>query len=217
MSPNKHSKQIVLVIGLATGISLLHFFTGQDRHHLHVFYRELYFLPLILAAFWFGLRGALATSFSITVLYLIYTLIQWQGFSSNDFEKLLEIGLFNIVAAVAGALRDREKKRENENLEAVVAMAGSVSHEINTPLYSALGTAQLLKKELDSDAQIYKDIQTILTSLQEIRRLTQKLSRINYIELKHYVGNSRIVDIEKSSQGDEFSPPICAGDKDNAR
>ena len=207
MSRHKQSKQIILLIALVAGISLLHIFTGQSLHHLHVFYRELYFLPLILAGFWFGLRSALATSFSITAVYFIYTLIQWQGFSPDDFNKLLEIGLFNIVATVAGTLRDREKKRENEKLEGIVAMAGAVSHEMNTPLFSALGTAQLLKKELVSETENYKDVQTIITSLQEMRRLIQKISRIDRLEMKDYVGNSRIIDIEKSSKESEFFGP----------
>ena len=200
MSSHKQSKQIILLIGLVAGISLLHFFTGQNRYHLHVFYRELYFLPLILAGFWFGLRGALATSFSITAVYFIYTLIQWQGFSPDDFDKLLEIGLFNIVAAAAGTLRDREKEREKERFEGIVSMAGGVSHEMNTPLFSALGTAQLLKEELDSKSETYKDVQTIITNLQEMRRLIKKIARIDRIEMKDYVGNSRIIDIEKSSK-----------------
>jgi len=207
VSRHKQSKQIILLIILVAGISCLHFFTGQSRHHLHVFYRELYFLPLILAGFWFGLRGALATSFSLTAVYFIYTLIQWQGFSPDDFNKLLEIGLFNIVAAVAGTLRDREKERENEKLEGILAMAGGVSHEMNTPLFSALGTAQLLEKEFDSETENYKDVQTILTNLQEMRRLIQKISIIDRIEMKDYVGNSRIIDFEKSSKENEFFSP----------
>jgi signal transduction histidine kinase len=210
VSRNTQTKQIILIIALAAGISLLHLFTAQSRHHLHVFYRELYFLPLILAAFWFGLRGALATSFSITAVYFIYTLILWQGFSPDDFDKLLEIGLFNIVATVAGTLRDREKQRENEKLEGIVAMAGGVSHEMNTPLFSALGTAQLLKDELDSETENYKDVQTILTNLQEMRRLIQKISEIDRIEMKDYVGNSHIIDFEKSSKENEFSNPTHA-------
>ena len=207
MSHNKRLKQIILLIALAAGISLLHLFSAQGRHHLHVFYRELYFLPLILAGFWFGLRGALATSFSITAVYFIYTLIQWQDFSPDDLDKLLEIGLFNIVATVAGTLRDREKEREDEKLEGIVAMAGGVSHEMNTPLFSALGTALLLKEELDCETENYKDVQTIIANLQEIRRLTQKISRIDRIEMKDYVGNSSIIDFEKSSKENEFSSP----------
>jgi signal transduction histidine kinase len=196
-----------------TGISLLHLFTKQSLYHLHVFYRELYFLPLILAGFWFGLRGALATAFSITAVYFIYTLIQWQGFSPDDFDKLLEIGLFNIVATVAGTLRDREKEREKEKLEGIVSMAGGVSHEMNTPLFSALGTAQLLKEELDSKSENYKDVQTIITNLQEMSWLIKKISRIDRIEMKDYVGNSRIIDIEKSSEQDGFSSLIHAEHK----
>jgi two-component system sensor histidine kinase HydH len=107
------SKKIILVVILVLGISFLHYFTQQARHHYHIFYRELYFLPLILAGFWFGLRGALIISFGITGLYLPYTLMHWQGFSPEDFDKIMEIMLFNIIAAILGTLRDREKMHKN--------------------------------------------------------------------------------------------------------
>jgi len=78
---------------------------------------------------------------------------------------------------------------------------------MNTPLFSALGTAQLLEKEFDSETENYKDVQTILTNLQEMRRLIQKISIIDRIEMKDYVGNSRIIDFEKSSKENEFFSP----------
>lgn len=200
MPPKEKSKQIFLLVLLVAGISFLHYFTQQSRHHYHIFYRELYFLPLILAGFWFGLRGALATSIATTAIYLPLTLIRWEGFSPEDFDKILEIGLFNIVAAVSGALRDREKAREKEKLEGIMAMAGSVAHEMNTPLFSALGTAQLLQEELESETENYDDLQTIIGSLKEMNRLIKKIARIDRIEIKDYVGSTRIMDIEKASK-----------------
>ncbi len=67
----KYSKpKIILVAILLIVISLLHYITRMQEVYYHIFYRELYFLPLILAGFWFGLKGGMATSFSITALYL---------------------------------------------------------------------------------------------------------------------------------------------------
>jgi K+-sensing histidine kinase KdpD len=37
------------------GITFLHYSTQMDRNLQHAFYRELYFLPIVLAGFWFGL------------------------------------------------------------------------------------------------------------------------------------------------------------------
>ena len=94
--------RIVLVATLVIVISVFHYFTGMKQVYYHIFYRELYFLPLILAGFWFGLRGGVITSLSITALYLPATLMNWEGFSPEDFDKIVEIVLFNIVAGGLG-------------------------------------------------------------------------------------------------------------------
>jgi hypothetical protein len=62
--------KFTLIVILVAGISLLHYVTDQSRYHYHVFYGELYFLPIVLAGLWFGLRGALPTSLGITAFYL---------------------------------------------------------------------------------------------------------------------------------------------------
>ena len=59
-----------IIVLLVSIISLLHYFTGMQLIYYHIFYRELYFLPLILAGFWFGLKGGIIASLSVTVLYL---------------------------------------------------------------------------------------------------------------------------------------------------
>ena len=74
---------------LVIGISLLHYLTDQSRYHYHVFYGELYFLPIVLAGLWFGLRGALAASLGITGCYLPFIYWHWHGFSPDDFDRML--------------------------------------------------------------------------------------------------------------------------------
>ena len=171
----------------------------------HIFYRELYFLPLILSAFWFGLRGSFIISLCVTVLYLPYTIFHWQSFSPNDLDRLLEILLFNIVANGLGFLRDREKTIEKEKRKAIMAMASTVAHEINTPLFSAIGTTQLMQDEFNPDSDPYNDLQLIIRNLKEIKQMVKKIAAIEKPEMKPYVGDSVIVDIEKSVNSDIFS------------
>lgn len=45
-----------LLAFLAAGITLLHYSTEQSSYYFRVFYGELYCLPIVLAAFWFGVR-----------------------------------------------------------------------------------------------------------------------------------------------------------------
>jgi signal transduction histidine kinase len=154
----KYSRiRITVIAALVVIISLLHYFTRVSQVYQHIFYRELYFLPLILSGFWFGLKGGLVTSISITVLYLPFILLHWDG-SPDDFDKLLEILLFSIVAAGLGFLSDRQKAEEKARIEAehmAREQAESanrlksdflsiISHELRTPLVSIIGYNDLL-------------------------------------------------------------------------
>ena len=179
-------------------ITILHFLTEYNKNYQHIIFRESYFVPLILAGFWFGLRGALITSLSITVLYSSFTLYSWQGFSAEDFSKIVEMILFNIFAAVIGLLRNRERMREKEKIDEIAALAGGLAHEMNTPLFTAIGTIQLVQDEIDAEGPIYNDLQTTLRNLKQIKNLVKKIAAIRQVEMKEYVNDTLIIDIENS-------------------
>lgn len=144
MFANSRSGRTAFIASLVVGISLLHYLTQPSRPYEHTFYRELYFLPLILASFWFGLRGGLATSLSITALYLPFVFRQQGWFSPVKFDNTMEVLLFNVVAATLGLLRDREadhqrRLREAESLAAMGTALSSVAHDMKTPLIAIGG------------------------------------------------------------------------------
>ncbi len=199
MKPDNRTLKIVAIALLIVVISVLHLGTRSTMHHFHVVYRELYFLPLILAAFWFGFRGGITASLAITAIYLPYTIIHWQSFSPDDLDKVLEIALYNIVAVILGTLRDRERTRQREKLEAVLAIAGSVAHELNTPLFTLLGNAQLLQSEFEPGSANFEDAQEIIDSAKKMREIIEKISRIDRIRFTDYVGDTRIADIDPAS------------------
>ena len=87
---------------------MMHYLTHQDEAFHHIFFRELYFIPIMLAGFWFGLKGGLSASLLITALYLPFVLLSGGNFSAQSFGNLMEILLFNLVGGVLGWLRDRE-------------------------------------------------------------------------------------------------------------
>jgi signal transduction histidine kinase len=74
----------------------------------------LYYLPIILAAIWFGLRGGLSCSLVVSVVYAPHILFQWGGHLTLELEKYLEIVLYNIVGGVTGLLAQRERERSVE-------------------------------------------------------------------------------------------------------
>lgn len=95
-------------------ISLLHYLTPLHLHYLHDIFQRFYYLPIILAALWFGFRGGLASAVVVSIAYTPHILFQWGGHISMEMEKYLEIVLYNIVGSITGLLAQREQERSIE-------------------------------------------------------------------------------------------------------
>jgi signal transduction histidine kinase len=93
------------------GISLLHYLTPLQQPMLHDIFQRLYYIPIICAAFWFGLRGGLVTSVIVSVVYAPHVLFQWGVHPTMDMEKYLELVLYNVVGGITGFLSQREGER----------------------------------------------------------------------------------------------------------
>ena len=195
-SPSKYFK-ISLIGWLVVLTTFLHFSTQQNLHHYHIVFRELYFLPILLGAFWYGVRGGFVTAVGISILYLPLVIMHWQGFSSGDLAKSLEIILFNVVALVMGVLSDREKKREREKQEVILAMAGTIAHELNSPLQVVLGNSQLLQDDFEPESGTYQELQTIINNTNTIQQIVKKISFLDRFSMKGYAGDTKIVDISE--------------------
>ena len=115
------------------------------------------------------------------------------------FDKKGEIDFIIItIRDVTAHIQLREEHKKKEKLQGVLEMAGAAAHELNTPIFSALGTAQLVLDDLD-DTLIRGDLKTIINNLKVVSELTQKMTRITKYESKKYVGDTTIVDIQKSA------------------
>ncbi|CAG1065340.1 nitrogen regulation protein NR(II) [Geobacter sp.] len=106
--------RILLLAVFVVGISLFHYLTPLHLPALHDIFQRLYYLPIILAALWFGLRGGLAASVIVSILYAPHILFQWGASPSLELEKFLEILLYNVVGGVTGFLCQKEEERREE-------------------------------------------------------------------------------------------------------
>ena len=103
--------RLLILISFIIGISVLHYFTPLHLPYLHDIFQRLYYLPIILAALWFGFRGGLLCSIVVSIVYAPHILFQWGGEMAVEMEKYLEILLYNIVGGVTGFLSQRERER----------------------------------------------------------------------------------------------------------
>jgi nucleotide-binding universal stress UspA family protein len=98
-------RKTAVIVGLIIGITALHYFTTFSKTHLHVIYRELYFIPIILAGLWKGRRGGLITSIVASLLFLPHFFFPGKPY---DFtvSSVFELLLFNVTGFLAGSFRD---------------------------------------------------------------------------------------------------------------
>ncbi|QGY41436.1 DUF4118 domain-containing protein [Pseudodesulfovibrio cashew] len=182
-------KTIVTAV-LVLAISASHYVTAMTDLRPHVVLRELYYLPIILSGLWFGMKGGLGVSGLIVLLYAPMIILNWSDLAAVDLERILECGLFITVGLLTGLLRDREQAKESQRAEQVAALAGTVAHEINSPLFAALSAAQMLEEDLEDQSK--EDVGLIIRNLMDIKEQVRKISGIKDVILQDYAGNTQV-------------------------
>jgi two-component system sensor histidine kinase HydH len=187
-------KQLALVAGLVAVFSILHYMTPASRPILHDVWRKLYFVPILLAAFWFGMRGGLAASVLISVIYLPHVLFQWAHIHTQREDAIFDIFLYNIVGGLTGFLAAREREQREklqqaqqellraDRLKLLGELSAGMAHEVRTPLASILGSVDILSKE-NSHSEEKKEFLEILKK--EVHRLDRVVNDfLNYSRME---------------------------------
>jgi len=91
---------------------------------------------------------------------------------------------------------ERVKK---EKLQGVIETAGAVCHELNQPLQSILGRAELIMMSIENDNPYYSKIKAIKDQVERMGNITEKLMGITKYETMDYL-DGRIIDIDKASE-----------------
>ena len=180
MAARRTEVKIIIIAILVGGITLFHYLTEMNEHLYHLSYQGLYFLPVMLAGFWFGLKGGLGTSLSITALYLPFTVTHWDGFSVGDFNSIVEMVLYNAVAVLIGGLRDREKTMQSRlheagRLAAIGKAVSGLAHDLKTPLIAIGGISRLVHKNLEENSPHRKKLDIIVEEVQRLEGMIKEM------------------------------------------
>jgi two-component system sensor histidine kinase HydH len=96
-------------------LTIGHYAASSHDPFWHDLFRRLYYLPIILAGFRFGLKGGLATAAIISLVFLPHVLMMKTMLPRQASEAVFEIPLYLVVGIVTGILSDRQRKA-NESL-----------------------------------------------------------------------------------------------------
>ena len=161
---NKKFFYITVIIASTLLITYLHLWLFRDPAH-YIVLEELYYIPLLLAAFMFGLKGALLTYFFVSILYLPFLFGQWTVTVLSLIDRILHLFFTGIFVLLAGLLIDRERRREHQlekdrYLTGLGQVAATIVHDLKNPLISILGFAKRIREgkgDIGAAAQVIEN------------------------------------------------------------
>ncbi len=116
-SKNKNVIWWTIIIAMIVMISVLHYTTSTMKWQYHLIYMQSYFIPILVAAFQFGVRGGILSAVLVSILYLPHVMLQWGGLVETNMMRFMQIFLFYVIGYLTGFKAQREmegKKRFQE-------------------------------------------------------------------------------------------------------
>ena len=96
----------------------------------------------------------------------------------------------------------QEKLIESEKKSAMMEVAGAAAHELNQPLTSVMTTLSLMRRLLrDTGGRPVELLDTLEQESERMASIIRRLSKATEYTTKSYVGQARIIDLERASGG----------------
>jgi PAS domain S-box-containing protein len=105
-------------------------------------------------------------------------------------------------------LQAQEKLQLTEKQALVAELAGAAAHELNQPLTSILGYAQLIFRQSPADAAHLRAVGIIRSEAERMADIVKKIGRITKYETMPYVGGASIIDLDRSTAGEALGDGV---------
>jgi len=116
MENRKKLRSIIFVALSIFIITMLHYFTKASRWDIHDFLRILYYIPIIVSAFSFRMRGGILSSTIISLLYAPHLFIPYVTLLGDGditlLNQILEIVMFIVIGTVTGFLVESDYRKK---------------------------------------------------------------------------------------------------------
>ncbi len=191
---------VILVLSIVL-ITLLHYYTTAGGNFLlHEISQRLYYVPIIYAAYTFGVRGGAACSLLSGAVYLLHISEHEHDPESAILNQYAEILMFQVVGVVTGLLARAERRQRErfekasaelaaayqelrdtldlliraDRLKSVGEVAAAIVHEIRNPLSAIKGAAEIIEKEIPIESPRREFVSVIEREVDRLNRLVSE-------------------------------------------
>jgi signal transduction histidine kinase len=126
--------------------------------------------------------------------------------ASVVYERDREVATVGILTDLRERIRmeqrllDAQQKLQLSEKQALVAeLAGAAAHELNQPLTSIMGYAQLIERQSQKEAAHLRAVGVILSEAERMAGIVKKIGKITKYETTDYVGSTRMLDLDRAS------------------
>jgi PAS domain S-box-containing protein len=120
-------------------------------------------------------------------------------------EPVATFGIFTDLREklrVEERLAEAQQKLASTEKQALIAeLAGTAAHELNQPLTSVMAYAELLKRKLEEGTPEFRAAEVLVREAERMADIVKKIGKMTKYETKSYVGEQRILDLDKSAEG----------------
>jgi two-component system, NtrC family, sensor histidine kinase HydH len=156
------------LIGAIVAISALRYATGGSRSIWHELSLRLYYLPILVSAYWYGAPGGLIVALVSSAVYVQHI---FQPTSTFDAGRYAEVVVFHVIGLCVGMLSTAQRRvttryqhvaatlesanrelrdsheqiRRIDRLKTLGEVATGLAHEIRHPLASIRGALEIIE------------------------------------------------------------------------
>lgn len=197
MSPKKTDEAVALAVVIAL-ITLLHYATSNGKLELlHEISQRLYYIPIVYAAYRYGLKGSLFFAALSGIVHFVHISEHQFVSEATLVNQYAEVLMFAAVAIVAGYYAETEKQlRQNyeqtsakleranselretmellvraERLKSLGELSAAIAHEIRNPLGSIKGAVEILSPEIPASSPKREFVEVIEREADRLNRL----------------------------------------------
>lgn len=190
---------LALLAGIAT-VSMLHYATPPSHFVLHAIYQRSYYVPVILAAYWYGVRGGLLAAALSSVAYAPHIERAWAQNAPYTVSQYAEIVVFFVLGSAVGIIASHERSltkryrdaaeslesanrelresgeqlRRAERLSALGEIAAGLAHEIRNPLAAVKGALEIISGRAPAETPEAEFSSIATRELQRLEGLVQE-------------------------------------------